>query len=296
MCSAKFNASLGLELKGKALDWKVKLKNGLEMPRIAIGTYLTSGQPCSDAVEAALRAGYRHIDTARLYQNEKGVRKGIDASGVPRSEIFITSKIPPWQQGFHEANEALEAILSGLGTDYIDLLLIHFPGCGGELSCPRRRLDTWKAMEFAVTAGKVKALGVSNFEASHIAALMTSEQKIHPMVLQSEFHPFNYKPDLLTYLAEHDIIFEAYGSMNAQGLLDHQAVTTIANELKKTNAQVLLRWALQHGCVILPKSTKPKRILENSQLDDFVLTKEHMVALNSLNQGEASYWSGKGVA
>ena len=150
-------------------------------------------------------------------------------------------------------------------------------------------------MEFAVQAGKVKALGVSNFEEWHIEALMTASQTIHPMVLQSEFHPFNYRPGLLSFLAKHDMVFEAYGSMNAEGLLDHATVSRIATEVHRTKAQVLLRWALQHGCVILPKSVQPKRILENVQLDDFELSGEQMTALNSLNQDTASYWSGKDV-
>jgi len=229
------------------------------------------------------------------------------ASGIPRSELFITSKIPPYQQGYNEAKECIDEILSGLGTDYLDLLLIHFPGCGGEDGCHHRRLDTWRAMEHAVHDKRVRALGVSNFETEHIEALLVGEHRklnaastgldfsVRPSVLQSEFHPFLYRPELMQYLAKKNIVFEAYGSMNAQGLLKDNTVTEIGKKVGKSNAQVLLRWAIQHGLVILPKSVTSHRIEENVKIDDFTLSDAHMESLNTLNQDENSYWSGIGV-
>ncbi|MFB7142262.1 aldo/keto reductase [Gottfriedia sp. NPDC056225] len=259
----------------------VKLNNGLEMPIIGLGVFqVEDGQVVIDSVKAAIRNGYRSIDTAAIYQNEEGVGQGIkealEENGLKREDLFITSKVWNADLGYQSSIDAFELSLKKLGLDYLDLYLIHWPVEG-------KYVESWKALETLYKDGKVKAIGMSNFQIHHLKEVMATAE-IMPMVNQVELHPMLSQVELREFLNENSIQVEAWAPLMQGGLFENETLLEIANKYNKSIAQVVLRWHLQNGIVIIPKSIKEHRIQENADLFDFELTQEDMEQINSLNQ------------
>ncbi len=263
----------------KNISERIKLNNGIEMPLLGLGVLrLKEGGEVERAVQTALENGYRLIDNAAIYHNEKGVGKGIRASGVPREELFLSSKIANDQQGYHGTFKAFQRSLDWLQTDYLDLYLIHWPQA--ELS-----LETWKAMEELYEKGKVRAIGVSNFWLHHLEFFLP-KVNIMPAVNQVEFHPELTQPELLEYCKLHNIQVEAWSPVMQGKVLKLPVVQKIAKKHGKTPVQVVLRWDLQKGVVTIPRSGKPKEIIENAKIFDFELSEEDVAEIDSLNRNK----------
>jgi 2,5-diketo-D-gluconate reductase A len=259
----------------------LRLNNGVEIPQVGFGVFLIPETETKTAVATALQAGYRHIDTAKLYQNEAEVGEAIAESGIPRDEIFVTTKVWNSEQGYEPAIASFEASLDRLGLDVLDLLLIHWPV--PELD---RYVDTWHAFEKLYADGRVRAIGVSNFHTPHLQRLF-EEGSVVPAVNQIELHPQLPQAELRAFHAEHGIITEAWSPLARGGaVLSDPTVTAIADRVGKSPAQVVLRWSLQLGNVVLPRSVTPSRIAENLELFDFSLTDEDMSALAGLADDE----------
>lgn len=259
----------------------LQLNTGKSIPRIGFGTWqILPNGVAKQAVAVALKAGYRLIDTAKLYGNETGVGEAIRESGIPREEIFVTTKLWNDDQGHDSTLEAFDASLNRLGLDYIDLYLIHWP------ATPERH-DSWEALTELYKGGRARNVGVSNYTIHHLQELLENTTDVLPAVNQIEFHPFVYEEQrpIVEFCQQHDIIVEAYSPLAHGGRVNDPSVQAIAGRLGKTNAQVLLRWAIQHDTVPLPRSTNPEHIAENLQVFDFELTLEDMHALNSLTDG-----------
>ncbi len=260
-----------------------ELNNGVEMPILGLGVYQSPpGEATRNAVKWALEYGYRHVDTARIYGNEKDVGLGVRESGVPREDVFITTKLWNSDHGYDSTLRACEGSLKRLGLKYVDLYLIHWPE-------PGARDETWRAMVKLLKDGKCRAAGVSNYTIPHLKELQESSD-VAPMVNQVEFHPFLYQKELLDFCRANKIQLEAYSPLTRGEKLNYPKVLGIASGHKRSPVQVLLRWSLQHGLVAIPKSTRKERILENSQVFEFSLTNEEMETLNSLNQGLRTNW------
>lgn len=259
------------------MDEPKKLNTGGEMPAIGFGTWnLSEGSEVQAAVIEALRAGYRLIDTAKIYGNERGVGEGLRQSGVAKEKFFITTKLWNSDQGYHTARAAFEESLAKLGLEYIDLYLIHWPAT-------EQRHSAWKALEGIYEEGRARAVGVSNYEVKHLEELLGRSELV-PAVNQIEFHPFIFskqKP-ILDFCTKHCIVAEAYSPLSHAEHLGHPVITEIAEKQKRTNAQVMLRWAIQHGTVPIPKSSHPDRIRENIEVFRFELSDEDMKRLNTL--------------
>lgn len=256
------------------------------MPATGFGTWqIWPNGKARKAVEEALRTGYRLIDTARIYSNEKGVGAAIRESGIPREDIFVTTKLWNSSHGYDKALKAFDGSLKRLGLDYADLYLIHWPVAG-------KRRETWQALEEINRSGRSKAIGVSNYTVRHLEELMAYAE-ILPAVNQVEFHPFLYddRRPLLEYCRKHGIVVEAYSPLAHAARLNDPLIGTMAKNYQKTNAQVMLRWAVQQGTVPLPKSSTPSRIKENLDIFDFELTDGDMQALNSLSDGTHTCWN-----
>ncbi|HKJ41355.1 MAG TPA: aldo/keto reductase, partial [Sunxiuqinia sp.] len=261
------------------IDSTVKLHNGVEMPRLGLGVFQSrEGEEVINAVRFALQHGYRSIDTASIYQNEVGTGKGILESGIPREDIFLTSKVWNNQQGYKNTKGAFEQSLNRLQTDYLDLYLIHWPK--GEQS-----VETWQALEELYDKGKIKAIGLSNFLIHHIEELLP-HTKVKPMVNQVEFHPELVQPELITYCKEHGIQQEAWSPLMQGRVIDVPLLKELAGKYGKTNAQIALRWALQKGVVVIPKSVHEERIVSNADVFDFEITGGDMVKIDALDQGK----------
>ncbi len=259
----------------------VKLNNGLEMPVIGLGVFqVEDGQVVIDSVKAAIRNGYRSIDTAAIYQNEEGVGQGIrealEENGLKREDLFITSKVWNADLGYQSTIDAFELSLKKLGLDYLDLYLIHWPVEG-------KYVESWKALETLYKTGKVKAIGMSNFQIHHLKEVMANAE-IMPMINQVELHPMLSQVELKEFLKENSIQVEAWAPLMQGQLFENETLLQIANKQNKSIAQVVLRWHLQNGVVIIPKSIKEHRIQENANIFDFELTEEEMNQINSLNQ------------
>lgn len=260
----------------------VELNNGVLMPRFGLGTFLQgSDEVCRQSCLTALKAGYRHIDTAHAYDDERGVGQAVKESGVPRSEVWITSKIWPSEYGEGKTAEAIDKMLKRLDTDYIDLLYVHQPV--GDF------VGAWRDMERAVEAGKVRALGISNFDANDsVFNLIMSEARIKPAVLQIECHPYAQRLDIREKAKANDIQVECWfplgGAMSNGALLKDPTIMKIAEAHGKSAAQVILRWHIQEGFSVIPGATNPDYIKENIQIFDFELTDEEMQAMRSLNK------------
>lgn len=261
------------------------LNNDIPIPGIGFGTWqIRFNGHAKKAVEVALGAGYRLIDTARIYGNEKGVGRAIRESGIAREEIFVTTKLWNFDQGYDKTIRAFESSLNNLGLEYIDLYLIHWP-------VPDKRLESWRAMEGIYKSGRMRSIGVSNFTVSHLEELL-QHAEVTPAVNQIEFHPFIYNDQkkLLDYCQQQGIIIEAYSPLAHGERLHDPVITAIASGHQKTNAQVLLRWCIQHGTVPLPKSSHLERIAENLAVFDFELTDGDMDKLNGLSDGSRTCW------
>lgn len=257
------------------INTKVNLNNGVEMPALGLGVWESAeGNECENAVIEATKAGYRHIDTAAIYGNEKSVGNGIKKSGISREEIFITTKL--WNGDHDNPEGALEESLKKLQLDYVDLYLIHWP-------VPERN-KTWKMLEQFLEEGKCRAIGVSNFTIRHLEELL-KQSKIIPAVNQVEFTPYLFQKELLEYCKSKGIQLEAYSPLTRGIKLKDPKLVEMANRYNKTPAQILLRWNSQHGVVVIPKSTRKERILENSDIFDFEISEDDMKKLDSFNEG-----------
>ena len=290
---------------GLTVETKIKLNDGYLIPQLGLGVWQTrAGVTCEAAVLAALEAGYRHIDTAAFYGNEESVGAAIRMSGVSREQVFITTKL--WNSDHGNPERALETSLRKLKLDYVDLYLIHYP--------VRERRQSWRSLETLRADGRARSIGVSNFTIRHLTELL-GEAKTVPAVNQVEFHPYLYQRDLLDFCAGRGIVLEAYSPLTTGvQLKDPKLVAVARRYLKakarpvaprsrlrlaekfsrrsetKSTAQILIRWALQHGLVVIPKSANPRRIFENADIFDFEITAADMQLLDRLNENLRTCW------
>lgn len=265
----------------KNLQSKTVLNNGVEMPWFGLGVFkVEEGPELVEAVKSAIKAGYRSIDTAAIYGNEKavgeGIRAGIEATGISREELFITSKVWNADQGYEETIAAYEESLKKLELDYLDLYLVHWYVEG-------KYKDTWRALETLYKEDRVRAIGVSNFQIHHLQDVM-KDAEIKPMINQVEYHPRLTQKELQAFCKEQGIQMEAWSPLMQGQLLDNETLQAIAEKHGKTTAQVILRWDLQNGIITIPKSTKEHRIIANADVFNFELTKEDMETIDALNE------------
>jgi len=265
----------------KHLQDTVTLHNGVAMPGLGLGVFkVEEGPTVVQAVKAAIANGYRSIDTAAIYGNEQtvgqGIREALAENGLSREDIFVTSKVWNSDLGYEATLAAYETSLQKLGLEYLDLYLIHWPVKG-------KYKDAWRALEHLYEAGKVKAIGVSNFQIHHLQDVMT-DAKIKPMINQVELHPRLTQKELLSFTREHGIQLEAWSPLMQGELLDNEVLKEIGAKYGKSVAQVILRWDVQHGIVTIPKSIKEHRIIENASIFDFELSQEEMEQIDALNE------------
>jgi 2,5-diketo-D-gluconate reductase A len=257
----------------------VRLNDGIEIPQVGFGVFQVPPDETQRAVEDALAAGYRHIDTAAAYRNERGVAAGIAASGVPRAEIFITTKLWNTEQGFESTLAAFDKSIEALDTETVDLYLIHWPVPARDLF-----LDTWRAFERIHAEGGARSIGVSNFRIADLERL-AQEAETQPTVNQIELHPLLQQVELRAWHAEHGIATEAWSPLAQGEVLKDDTLVTIAAHHERTVAQVILRWHLQLGNVVIPKSVTPARVRENLDVFDFELTEDDLAAIARLDAG-----------
>lgn len=256
-----------------------------QIPAVGLGVYKAEPGPVTkNAVLEALQVGYRHIDTAALYNNEADVGDAIAASGLDRSEVFVTTKVWNDDHGYDATLAAFDQSLDQLGLAYVDLYLIHWP-------VPELRLDTWRALERLTLDGRVRDIGVSNYMPRHIDEIL-QQASVVPAVNQIELSPYNYRTrlDVIEFCAAHNILVQAYSPLTKARKLDDPVLSEIGLRYGKTPAQVLIRWALDKGFVALPKSVRPERIAENFDVFDFVLSPEDTLTLDGLDEGLATSW------
>lgn len=258
----------------------ITLNNGVSIPQLGFGVWQVPPEDTRAAVATALEVGYRHIDTAEMYGNEKGVGEAIRESGLSRDEVFITSKL---NNGFHAYDDALKALdktNDDLGVEQVDLFLIHWPLPGvGDF------VETWKALEKAYADGKARAIGVSNFQQAHLQRLL-DETEIVPAVNQIEVHPYFSQNALRAFNSEHGIVTEAWSPLAQGKIVDDPAITKIAEAKGRTPAQVTLRWHLQRGDIVFPKSVTRSRVEENFHVFDFELSDDEIAAIDAVNRDE----------
>jgi len=263
----------------------LKLSSGTTIPTIGFGTWqLAEGQEVEESVEYALKVGYRLIDTAKIYGNEYGVGQAVKRSGIPRAEVFVTTKLWNSDQGYDSALKAFEDSLHKLEMEYVDLYLIHWPSPGR-----LRYKESWRALTQIYQDGRAKAVGVSNFDVHHLEDLM-SDSALMPAVNQIEFHPYIYKKQapILDFCKAHGVVVEAYSPLAHGRQTDNPVLELLAKKHGKTNAQVMLRWAIQHGIVPIPKSATLRRIEENSDVFDFKLSPKEIQAIDGLSDDKSS--------
>jgi diketogulonate reductase-like aldo/keto reductase len=262
-----------------SLDTTVALHGNVNIPLLGFGTYkIKSGEDIEQAVGAALDLGYRHIDTAMLYRNEDGVGRAVAASGIDRSEIFVTTKVWNSDQGYEPTLAAIDASLERLGMDYVDLYLVHWPK-------PDHTVETWRAMEEIQASGKTRAIGVSNFLTHHLDVLLESANVV-PSINEIQFHPHLPSPDLVEYCDERGIVIEAWGPLKRGLIMDDAELSAIAGARSVTVPQVVLRWMLQRGVVAIPKSVTRSRIAENADLYGFELSADEMATINAMDRDD----------
>ncbi|GAA1010473.1 aldo/keto reductase [Streptomyces thermogriseus] len=257
----------------------ITLNNGIEMPQLGFGVWQVPNDEAERAVATAMEAGYRSIDTAAIYENEEGTGRAIAASGIPREDIFVTTKLWNSDQGYDSALRALDASLGRLGLEYVDLYLIHWP-------TPERGkyVETYKALEKLYSEGRARAIGVSNFLPEHLDRL-AAETSVVPAVNQIELHPHLQQHAAREYHAKRGIATEAWSPLGqGKGLLKVPAIVAIAQKHNRTPAQIVLRWHLQQGNIVIPKSVTPSRIRENIEVFDFRLDDEDLAAISALNE------------
>ncbi|BBY89156.1 aldo/keto reductase [Mycolicibacterium tokaiense] len=261
----------------------ITLNNGNTIPQLGFGVFQVPPEDTASTVKTALEIGYRHIDTAEMYGNEKGVGEGIRAAGLDRGDVFITSKL---NNGFHKPDDARRAFddtLAALGYDYVDLFLIHWPLptlYDGDF------VSTWNVLEEFARDGRARSIGVSNFQPAHLDKLAAGSSTV-PAVNQIEVHPYLTNDEVRAYGQQHNIVTEAWSPIAQGKVLDDSAITGIAEATGKTPAQVVLRWHVQRGDVVFPKSVTPKRMQENFAIFDFELDGDQMAAISALDKGEA---------
>ncbi|EPQ52901.1 Aldo/keto reductase [Gloeophyllum trabeum ATCC 11539] len=248
------------------------------MPVLGLGVYLNEDPV--PACLAALKHGYRHIDSARMYRNEAAVGRAVKESGVPREQVFVTSKIYDPEHGYESTLRAVQDSLDKFGFNYLDLYLIHSP-----LSGKTKRLETYKALLRAKEEGKLKSIGVSNYSPKHIDEIKEAGLEL-PAVNQVELHPFCQQKPIVEYCRAHNIVVQAYSPL-VRGKLDDAVITALAQKYGKTPAQIAVRWSLQKGFVPLPKSANPERVVANAQVFDFSLADEDVAKLDALDRGKA---------
>ncbi len=274
----------------KSLNDTFHLNNGYEIPCVGFGTWQTpDGETAVMAVSEAIRAGYRHIDTAACYGNEVGVGQGIKKSGIEREKLFVTSKVWNTERGYEKTIAAFEKTLSDLGLDYLDLYLIHWPASSSQYdNWEEINLETWKAMTELYEAGRIKSIGVSNFMPHHLEALMKTE--VPPMVNQIEYHPGLTQAETVDYCKKHGILVEAWSPLGTGRMLNNEMLKSIAAKYEKSVAQLCIRWCLQNRVLPLPKSITPSRIMENTDVFDFEIMAEDMRSINDM-----PYFGGSGL-
>jgi methylglyoxal/glyoxal reductase len=260
----------------------LRLNTGAIIPQVGLGVWQAPRGIAREAVRAAIELGYRHVDTARIYGNEEDVGAAIRAGGVPRKDVFVTTKLWNEDQGFDSALRAFDASLARLGLDYVDLYLIHWPVAG-------KRKDSWRALERIHADKRAHAIGVSNFLTPHLEELL-ADAKVVPAADQIEISPFLQQRDTRAFCAKHGIIVEAYSPLTRGKRLGHPVLVDVAKRAGRSPAQVLLRWGVQHGLVVLPKSTHSERIRENGAIFDFELDRAAMGRLDGLEEGLATGW------
>lgn len=256
------------------------LNSGTDIPVLGLGVWQIPKKVCEEAVLAALDAGYRHIDTAAIYENEESVGNALKKISVPREEIFVTTKL--WNDEHDNVEKAFHESLKKLRLDYVDLYLMHFP-------VPERN-NSWKILEKLHKKGKARAIGVSNFTIRHLKQLI-DKSKIVPAVNQVEFHPYLYQKELLDFCNEKGIRLEAYSPLTHGHKLNDAKLIEIARKYQKSTAQVLIRWCLQHSLIVIPKSSKKQRIIENSLVFDFEISEDDMKALDGFNENFRICWN-----
>lgn len=261
----------------------VMLNSGYEMPIFGLGTYSLTGKTCVDSVTAALNSGVRLIDTAYMYHNEESVGEAVRNSGIPREEIFVITKLYPNQ--FAHAGAAIEEALEKLDIGYIDMMLLHHPGAGDA--------DAYHAIEKAVEEGKIRSIGLSNWYVKELEEFLP-QVNITPALVQNEIHPYYQENDVIPYIQGLGIVVQGWYPLGGRGhtaeLLGNEVISEIAQAHGKSSAQVILRWNLQKGVVVIPGSSNPDHIKENTELFDFELTKEEMERMNALDRGEKHDW------
>ncbi len=267
---------------------RIALTTGAKLPQLGFGVWQSpEGATTRDAVAIALELGYRHVDTARIYGNEADVGAALAASGLPRDQVFITTKLWNDDHGYDAALRALDASLGRLGLDHVDLYLIHWP-------VPHKRRDSWRALERAFADGRARAIGVSNYLVPHLREVL-AEAKVVPHVNQIELSPFLQRRDTRALCREHGIVVEAYCPLTQGQRLGHPTVTAIAQAAGRTPAQILLRWGIEHGHVVLSKSNHREWIAENAAIFDFALDAAAMSKLDNLEEGLATAWDPAGA-
>ncbi|MBG9589782.1 aldo/keto reductase [Cytobacillus firmus] len=260
----------------KDISGTLTLNNGVEMPQFGLGVYkVDKGLQIENTVKDAINIGYRLIDTAAFYENEEGVGKAIKESGVPREELFITTKVWNTDQGYDQTLNAFDNSLKKMGLDYIDLYLIHWP-------VKERYLETWRALEKLYKDGKARAIGVSNFQIHHLKDIMENSSE-KPAVNQVELHPLLFQKELRAFCSEHNIKVQAWSPIARGRVLEDSDIKEIAERHGKSAAQIILRWHLQNGIMVIPKSVKKDRLRENADIFDFELTEDEMRQINALN-------------
>lgn len=259
----------------------ITLNDGKTIPQVGLGVWQTPNEDAAPAVKAALKAGYRHIDTAAVYENEEGVGEGIRGSGIPRSEVFLTTKLWNNDQGYDQALKAFDASLKRLGTDYVDLYLIHWPSAHRGLF-----VETWKALVKLREEGRAKSIGVSNFYPDHIDRIV-AETGVVPAINQIELHPDFQQRESRAFHEKHQIATQSWSPLGQGKLLNHPEIGKIAERLGRTPAQVIIRWHIDTGLVVIPKSVTPSRIVENFKVFDFKLAAEDLDVIGKLDNADA---------
>nr|WP_274706909.1 aldo/keto reductase [Allorhizobium sonneratiae] len=259
----------------------MRFHDGKSIPQLGLGVWQTPTNEAAHAVSAALSTGYRHIDTAAIYENEEGVGDGIRASSIARSDIFLTTKLWNSEQGYDSTLKAFDASLKRLGTDYVDLYLIHWPA-------PKKGLfvDTWKAFVRLKEEGRARSIGVSNFYPEHIEKIV-AETGVTPVINQIELHPDFQQKTARAFHDKHKILTQSWSPLGQGKLLDHDVIGRIAAKHGRTSAQIIIRWHIENGLVVIPKSVKASRIAENFKVFDFTLDADDMRALADLDSASA---------
>lgn len=263
----------------KSITDTYRLSNGKTIPCVGFGTWQTPNETAVESVKNAIKCGYRHIDTASQYGNEKSVAQGIKESGINRKDLFITTKLWNDDRGYDSTLKAFDKSMKELNLDYLDLYLMHWPAVGKDGD--KINHETWKAFEKLYKEGRIKSIGISNFLVHHIQPLI-DKAEVKPMVNQLEFHPGYTQPEIVQFCHKNDIVVEAWSPLGSGSVLKNPKLTEIAKKYNKSTAQLCIRWCLQNKTLPLPKSVTPERIIANTQVFDFNISDEDMKIITQL--------------